>query len=67
MATLSPPSGVGITVAAVAIIAAAVIEDIPALLNTGYKVARRIIARLEALGITRDNTLTNTKTNGTRI
>ena len=67
MATLSEPSGVGIIVAVVAMTAAALSRLIPAWRSTGYSVAIRMIARLEALGMTRDNRLPNKKVIGTRI
>ncbi|MNV99594.1 hypothetical protein D3C71_1949760 [compost metagenome] len=54
-------------VADVAIIAAADNVDIPAFFNTGNNVASKIIARFEALGITRDNKFPSKKTTGTRI
>ena len=66
IATLSDPNGVGTIVAEVPIIAAALNLDIPADRKTGYKVANRIIAKFEALGITNDNRFPIKKTMGIR-
>ncbi|MOA01514.1 hypothetical protein D3C78_1209260 [compost metagenome] len=65
-ATLSPPNGVGMIVADVAMIAAADKVDMPVFLNTGNRVASKIMARLDALGITRDNKFPSKNTTGTR-
>ena len=66
LATLSEPKGVGITVAVVAITAAAVNGLILDFISTGYNVANNIIAKLEALGITNDNRFPNKNTIGTK-
>ncbi|MNJ68307.1 hypothetical protein D3C77_645440 [compost metagenome] len=67
MATLSLPSGVGTIVADVAMTPAAESADMPAFLRIGNKVASKMIARLDALGMTRDNRLPSKNTIGTRI
>ena len=65
MATLSPPSGVGITVSVVAMMPAAVKMDMPAPFKTGKRVASRMIAKLDALGMTRESRLPSRNTKGT--
>ena len=55
------------TVAVVAMTPAAVRELIPDCTSTGKRVASRMIARLEALGMTRDSRFPSRKTTGTRI